>query len=130
MTPESQLAFVAGYLEGEGHFRVRGNSPSIEAKSINPSILFKVQGYTGVGNITPMKDDRPKRRQCWRWVVCGVDAVGLARALMDSGEMQIKSSECRAVALCDRYKDGTPVGNYLRQRALDLRGAEYPLCEE
>ena len=126
ISQEVYIAKAVGYLEGEGHFRVDGNSPSIEAKSINPSSLFFLQRVLG-GTITPLKDSRPNARQCWRWRVSGDAAIYVAKKLIDSDLLDIKSAECRAVALCKDYPQGTSVGEYLRHRAQSLRGAEYAL---
>jgi len=121
----SDIAFAAGYLEGEGHFRVRGNKPEIETMSVNPKILWRMWGLWG-GNVHAVKHDGdPNHRQCWRWTLTGMDAVSLAKKLMESRLLEVKDDECRSVALCKDFMADTTAGDFLRTRAQEARHQEY-----
>ena len=83
---EAELAWVAGWLEGEGCFQVQRASnyiyPKILAASTDLDTLEHVLKITGVGRITYRKKEKSHHKDCWTWQVTRHhDAAALLRLL-------------------------------------------------
>jgi hypothetical protein len=74
-----EIAWLAGWLEGEGCFSfggAGGKYPRISAASTDLDTLEHVLKITNVGNITGRwVDKNPNHRKLWTWTVCTANDV-------------------------------------------------------
>jgi len=71
------LAWAAGFLEGEGSFRLNGNSQRVSAVQVNLEPLFElVQLFGGIVQENRLKDVRD-RQPIGEWRVSGARARGV-----------------------------------------------------
>lgn len=73
------IAWAAGFLEGEGHFGHTGGSPLITAAQVERAPIEKLQQQFG-GQIRlhhPTNSDGAKRKDAWVWYICGTPAASL-----------------------------------------------------
>jgi hypothetical protein len=86
---KSDLAWAAGFIEGEGTFAVfRGGYFKMTAGQVNPEPLRWIQEIFG-GSLridTPRHQalrqaERPGRQPLWRWVLCGKKAEVMANTM-------------------------------------------------
>ena len=66
------MAYLAGYLDGEGCFRV-ANTPVVSVANTYPYTLISLQQYFG-GNIRLQDKSKGSHRTCYEWSVCGDNA--------------------------------------------------------
>ena len=81
---DTQLGWVAGFLEGEGCFYIRRNGkwhyPSIRVQSVDVDALEKLRNFTGVGWVygpyEPRRNGISKQRY-WCWALDSRDQVNM-----------------------------------------------------
>ena len=83
MDPE-EIAWLAGWLEGEGTFGVQpGGYPKIAAASVDLDVLERAYKLTHVGRISQVKKQQEHHQQCWVWQVSRInDTVPLLEAIL------------------------------------------------
>lgn len=77
------LAWTAGFLEGEGCFRHRissGTTACVSANQVQKEPLTRIQSVFG-GHVNPRPSRNPRHRDQWVWTLTGVRAVGLMMTL-------------------------------------------------
>lgn len=85
---DTETAWVAGLLEGEGSFLAVGRPeapkrPRVSMQSTDLDVLTRLRDTTGVGTIHQIRS-RPNRKPCWGWSVQRYgDAVWLMDAVYD-----------------------------------------------
>ncbi len=90
------LAWGAGYLDGEGYFQTRGlTAVEINTDSIVPNSIYHLKEIFG-GSANPYPT--PKRNR-FRWAVYGKTGRELAQLLLQTGDglLWVKGSEALAV---------------------------------
>jgi hypothetical protein len=75
---ERWLAYLAGYIDGEGCFRWNGG-PYIEISNTYPHTLFEVRRTFG-GGVRKRASSKGMHRTTWVWWICG-------QAARDTAEM-------------------------------------------
>ena len=71
------IHYVAGFLEGEGSFSIRGKvDPAVSATQADREPLEKLSALFG-GHIYPCKPNRVSKKPLWVWNLNGKQAVGL-----------------------------------------------------
>ena len=119
------LSYVAGFLDGEGHFSIRGNRVEIMVDGIHPAPLLRCQDLFG-GSLNDA-GQRGNYRRRFRWRVCGETARCACKLLIEGSPPYLsnKLPEAEAIAYSKDYPEGTHTGDWLRRRALQSRAAEY-----
>lgn len=80
------IAWTAGFLEGEGSFTPggygakRGSCPWVSAAQVQAEPLERLKQFFG-GSISWPKEVKPKRQQCGHWVLSASRAAGLMMTL-------------------------------------------------
>lgn len=102
---DTEIAWLAGWLEGEGYFGYNNGSPFIRAKSVDYDTLLKVQATAGKGNIRVEHTDKEHHKDTWEWAVFGINAVNVMLAIRDYMGERRTSKIDRALSLTnlDRY---------------------------
>lgn len=75
------LSYIAGYVDGEGCFRINNGTPALEATNTYPDFLFRLKRAFG-GNVRRHKQKDFKHRTTWRYALCGERALRLIRLLV------------------------------------------------
>lgn len=70
------IAWAAGFLEGEGTFRSIRQSHHVSAGQVNPEPLKRLQNIFG-GRITTARIGKNSKQPCATWYVCGARARGV-----------------------------------------------------
>ena len=122
------LAWGAGYLDGEGYFATpgRGVQGIINTDSIVPNSIYHLRDIFG-GSAKPYPGSKRNR---FRWALGGDAARELARLFLDTGPhglLWVKQPQALAVALAKIFPAHTEQGQLLRRRAAEHRQTEYPL---
>ena len=68
------IAWAAGFLEGEGHFDLGNQSKRASATQVTKEPLAQLQDLFG-GSLRLHKKSNPNHNDCWYWVTCGQRAV-------------------------------------------------------
>lgn len=76
------LAWAAGFLEGEGHFRKTENTQQVQATQVQREPLTRLQRIFGGKIVRQHKKLRPNQNQCWEWKVCGARARGVMLTML------------------------------------------------
>jgi hypothetical protein len=77
---ETELAYFAGYLDGEGCF-IYGNSPAVEISNTYPHTLVLFKGaFNGAVSLKARGEGRT--RTSYRYRVNGSNAIRLCRAVL------------------------------------------------
>ena len=71
-----QIAWAAGFIEGEGSFRTHSNCQEVSAAQNDPECLYRLQAYFG-GKVYNHKHSSPSG-SIYKWTVTG----GMAREAM------------------------------------------------
>jgi hypothetical protein len=70
-----ELAWAAGFYDGEGHTRVSNNCVRMALAQIEPSTLCRFVAAVGVGKVRgPFEPSNPNSQPIWRWDVSGANA--------------------------------------------------------
>lgn len=72
MNKTAQLAWCAGFLEGDGCFSCSNTCPNVVAVQKSREPLDRLQEYLGCGNIYRVRDG-----QYWTWNLYGINAVSV-----------------------------------------------------
>lgn len=101
ITNESDIAWAAGLLEGEGTFRLKaGRRPILAAHMTDLDVLERLADVFGVGTIKKMRKQEPHHKQSWRWDVIraseGAMVMELVKDYMMSRRRQ-RIDECLKV---------------------------------
>lgn len=76
-----ELAYLAGWLDGEGCF-LYGTTPRVSASNTYPPVLVRLSEVFG-GAVSKTKPSRyTAHRTCWQWSVTGPNALRLVEALL------------------------------------------------
>lgn len=78
---KKELAYFAGYLDGEGCFRVSRNTLCVSINNTYPAVLFKFQKHFG-GNVRLSAPSNNRFRTIWNYTVYGIKAKKLLEALL------------------------------------------------
>src|SRR5262245_15378717 len=70
---DTDIAWAAGFLEGEGHFSGDGRSPQVEATQNNSSPLLKLRELFG-GSVRPDYWLQRRDKETYIWRACGSNA--------------------------------------------------------
>ena len=76
---EIWLAYISGYLDGDGCFRVNNGSPEVSATNAFPYTLRQLQAMFGGGISVEKAKDRC--RTIYKWRLYGDPAIDLVHAL-------------------------------------------------
>jgi len=76
------IDWLAGFLDGEGCFLIKGNLPLIKVNSCNYDILCKICDVFG-GKIYNHGKAEGNRRASWSWHLSGQPARDLAKLLLN-----------------------------------------------
>lgn len=127
MGRDALVAWAAGFLDGEGHFRARPGrrtgSVEIEVHQVNPAPLRRLLDLFG-GHLELRRRLASTRcRSVYRWRVTGARARRAAAALLPF--LMNKRPEAEAVAFMHLYPDGSAMRDYYLERAQEARKREY-----
>lgn len=103
MTNKELLNYVAGYLDGEGCFRIDKSCCRIEATGCYPESIFLLKESFG-GSIYKRKA-KGKARSSWAWVLNGSPAALLAKKLAPF----LKEKYEQALLLWEFYHEQSPI---------------------
>jgi hypothetical protein len=114
MIEEIDLAYIAGFIDGEGCITiVRINKtgtkellwhrPVLAIYNTNRDILNWIQVVLGVGSVCSASLGPPARKQCWRYSVSNSAAIRVIEKVMP----YLKVKKLQAAILL-RYKDTYP----------------------
>jgi len=82
---ETNKAWAAGIVDGEGHVKVERYKRSrgiVRVDNTDMRILEKLKDCFG-GNIYPnFRKDRPKSKPCWFWIVTGKQVVPVLEGIL------------------------------------------------
>lgn len=120
------LAWAAGYLDGEGAFLTgpNGRHAEITVHSVAPASVDKLQRmFGGTRSFEKRRDFRS--RHTHRWRIYGKDARWVAGLVLETGEMVVKAEQARAVRDCQTYPAGSQALQNLLDRARREKDAEY-----
>lgn len=123
--PDTQLAYIAGFVDGEGYIGIAKHqaggkrlyySPQISVYNSDPDILFTLQKWTGVGSILiHNRLDRPVYHKIGLiWRISGMKARSLLISLLPF--LQIKKQQAELAIKCPN--DGHLRNNEAEQVAL------------
>jgi hypothetical protein len=100
---ENFLWYLAGLLDGEGHFSVIkvktpcvGYTASIQCQITDSNVLKFIRKELHTGSVTPPYQASGNRKPTRTWYVCGRAAVELARTLKPM--LQIKQKQAALLA--------------------------------
>lgn len=122
------VAWAAGFLDGEGYFRVRGNWVEISVSQVNPMPLIRLAQVFGCGRVHPVKKYRTHVRQPWVWSIYGDNARRAAELTLP--HLIVKKVEAEAIVAARKYPGNTALGKSLRDRAYVQRHKEYKVEED
>ena len=74
------IAWAAGFLEGEGHFDLGNQSKRASATQVTQEPLIRLQDLFG-GSLRLHKKTNLNHNDCWYWVTCGKRAVCVMEAV-------------------------------------------------
>ena len=90
--PQTELAYLAGFFDGEGTigvYRLRPNSAgnkfsfSVSAAGVNPLPLLKLRGYFGGSLVSLNQEKRLGKKIFWQWKICCKEAEFFLRSVLD-----------------------------------------------
>lgn len=120
-TLDPTVAYLAGFLDGEGYFDYRRTEVKVDV--VDPGPLHVLQRYFGGKLVFNQSTNEGRWRGYWRWRVYGDDARRLCSAVFPW--LITKAAEAEALVY-----SGMPPEALLRRtlndRAQDNREAEYP----
>ena len=99
MMTDLQIAWIAGWLEGEGYFALRGTRKqyaTVVVDSVDEDTIRKAHTLTGVGNVYgPYTRKNPGNKQpLWKWAIT---AHGDAISLMEQVLPHMSSRRARQI---------------------------------
>lgn len=71
----TELAYIAGLVDGEGCIRHTGKTEHVSITSCYPHHLLWIKKLSECGNVREMKDHRPGHRSAYRFEAFGTDAI-------------------------------------------------------
>lgn len=77
----NDIYWTAGFLEGEGSFGSRYNSPNIRACQVEKYPVQKLKFLYGGSLLLDRRNGNPKYSPISRWQLCGIRAVGLMMSI-------------------------------------------------
>jgi hypothetical protein len=66
---ETEIAWLAGLLEGEGSFIATAKSLAIQASMTDRDVIERLVAVTGVGIVHPTKPQQAHHKVAWFWQV-------------------------------------------------------------
>jgi hypothetical protein len=75
--PLRDIAWAAGFLEGEGSFTKRGSSLTVTAGQVNEEPLRRIFALFG-GSLKAYTTNRPRTPRVWTWLASGARGRGVA----------------------------------------------------
>ncbi len=87
----AELAWLAGYIDGDGSVSMRASStsrstrfryPVLTIDSCDPELLEEVIAITGQGHVKAKPRKKKEHRKCWTWTVTGSKAVIVLETLI------------------------------------------------
>lgn len=95
---EVELAYVAGWLEGEGTFLlVRGRYPRVVGGSTDLDTLENLQRITGVGSIYEQPRHPDRRKTIWYWHVVPFNDAATLMRLLEPHMMSRRAAKIRKI---------------------------------
>jgi hypothetical protein len=76
-----QLAWAAGFLDGEACFGLYADGPRIEVGQVDLLPLVELQRLFGVGNLRPIEPHGNQKKRIALWSVFGSNAIEIARMI-------------------------------------------------
>ena len=90
---KEQLAYIAGYIDGEGCIRIeKNNALRVEIDNTYPAVLFKIRDFFG-GTVRLKSSSKGKWRSVWNYNACGLTAKTLLEALLPFLEEKLLQAE-------------------------------------
>lgn len=119
MLTTKQLAWAAGFLEGEGSFQAARTTPTVVCSQVQREPLERLLSMFG-GKIIPLKhkDGRPGQ-DYFRWYINGGPAAGVAMTML---EMMSPRRQEQIVKMLEIWK-AAPGGN--KRKTHCKRGHEF-----
>ncbi len=116
------VAYLAGYLDGEGCFTVwHGRTPAISVSNTFPYVLEALRKEWG-GSIR-RKAGRDRSRTAWEWRVCGERAIAVAQ--MVSPYLVEKRLQADLLTQVRVWPSGSKQRNDLVARLRSLKRIDY-----
>ncbi len=120
---KTELAWLAGLLEGEGHFSMAGGSPAVVLLMTDKDVVKRVSALFS-SKVYPVKDNRPNTKQAWRTIAYGDKAINIMQLVRPHmGER--RGSKIDEVLRSAENRLGPPVGS--RGGLAKLREEHIPL---
>ncbi len=71
----AEVAWCAGFIDGEGHFCLRGRTPSLSVPQVVEEPILHLRRVLGVGLVSGPHPRKPPRQPVWKWEVHGYERV-------------------------------------------------------
>lgn len=118
------IAYLAGYLDGEGSFTVwHGTTPAISVSNTFPYVLEALRKEWGGSISLKSRKDGAKARTAWEWRVWGDRAIDVAR--MVSPYLVEKRVQADLMAQVRTWPPGSQQRKDLVERLKALKRIDY-----
>lgn len=144
---ETEKAYIAGIIDGEGCIYIAKRSPSIDRREITDrfvmgvavgmttiSVISWLHNITGIGNLYVSKSYNKKHRDKWTWRLSVNDSCMLLNQIMPYLILKREQSslflEIASIRSIPKYENGKRVRNnqqrqdeiHMRMKSLNKRG--------
>lgn len=120
------MRYLAGYLDAEGSFAVRGGSIAVRVSNTHRSTLLDLQAAHG-GSVlrhgTGSGKGRSRRRRSWQWALHGAEAEAVLRKVLP--HLQEKRLQALLLLEFRRARPADPLRPWIRGALNDLKRLEH-----
>lgn len=119
---ERWLAYLAGYLDGEGCFRWH-SGPQIEIENTFPHTLIEVRKTFGGGVRKVRRTQASNHRTAWKWYVRGDNAVDTLEMVMPF--LIEKKRQAELLLMIGDYPNGSSQREMMLHELKSLKRIDY-----
>ena len=121
LTP-TDLAYVAGFVDGEGCLYTEKSNARLEITNTNPHILLWVASKFG-GSIRICNKTTVNRRACWRYVALGSTATTICKLV--APWLKDKKRQAELLLKYSGYPKNSAMRQYINRELKDLKTMNY-----
>ena len=119
-----ELAYVAGYVDGEGCLRSNKGGVDIQIKNTYPHVLYEIQRlFGGTVRVVNRKKRSPKHRTTFCFSIFGDNARYMATCLLPY--LREKADQAHLLLMVNKFESKSKMRDFVVRRLKELKRVEY-----
>ena len=120
----TELAYVAGYIDGEGCLRSNKGGVDIQIKNTYPHVLYEIQRlFGGTVNVVRRSKRDPNHRTTFNFSIFGDGARNMAILLLPY--LREKADQAHLLLMVNKFKSGSAMRDFIVRRLKELKKVDY-----